>query len=207
MGQRVVLIAFLLVLGVFGGLLARKYFISTPARQIKTVAPSAQPAVLREVLLYFGTSDGVRLEAEAREIEDCLTDEDCLTATLRALLDGPLGDLVPVVPAHTLVRSVQVDDDLVRLDLSREFIAAHPGGSHAELLTVYAIADTLAVNFPYVRQVLFLVEGESVDSFKGHVDLRNPVTVDFQYVRPDEPLPELPPELFSAPPAGTAGNR
>jgi len=202
MGSRLLLIAFLLILGVFGGLVARKYLVRTPDQAVTTPSQPERPAVLREVMLYFSTPDGRRLEAENREIEDCLDDTDCLRAILQALINGPVGDLVPVIPSRTQVRSVVVSDDLVTLDLSREFLSAHPGGSQSELLTVYALADTLAVNFPYVRQVRFLVEGEAIETIKGHVDLRAPVVADFRYARPDERLPELPMELFDTPRSG-----
>lgn len=199
MGQRLLLIAFLLILGVFGGLVVRKYLVKTPEQVPQPIVVTEQPAVLRDVLLYFATPDGSRLAAEGREIEDCLTDEDCILAILGALIDGPVGELGQVVPSHTRVLSAEVSDDLVTLDLSREFVLAHPGGSHAELLTVYAIVDTLSVNFPYLRQVSFLVEGKPLQTIKGHVDLRAPIAADFRYARPDERLPELPSALFEVP--------
>ncbi len=64
--------------------------------------------------------------------------------------------------------------------------AAHPGGSISELFTVYGLANTLAVNFPHVRQVRILIEGEAVESLKGHVGLRDAVKADFRYSRPAE---------------------
>jgi hypothetical protein len=52
------------------------------------------------------------------------------------------------------------------------------------LLTVYGVANTLAVNFPHLRQVRFLVAGQDVETLRGHVDLRAPVPADFRYGRP-----------------------
>ena len=72
------------------------------------------------------------------------------------------------------------------LDFSKGLLADHPGGSMPELLTVYGLADTLAENFPYVRQVRILVDGKPVPSIKGHVDLRRPVQADFNYTRPPQ---------------------
>ncbi|PNU19665.1 sporulation protein [Geothermobacter hydrogeniphilus] len=207
MGRRLLLIAFLLVLGVLGGLLARRYLVKTSDQPAPTIARPVRPTVMREVLLYFTTADGHRLEAENRQVEDCPNDEECLLAILQSLVDGPNGDRVPVLPDRTRIRSVKIEDDLVTVDFSRDFIVAHPGGSHSELLTVYAVVDTLAVNFPYVRQVRFLVEGKAVDTIKGHVDLRAPVIADFRYVRSDSRLPELPAELFNAPSGETRRGR
>ncbi|HPW21762.1 MAG TPA: GerMN domain-containing protein, partial [Vicinamibacterales bacterium] len=50
-----------------------------------------------------------------------------------------------------------------------------PGGSQHELLTVYAIVDTLTANLPAITSVQILVDGREVDSLAGHVDLRRPL--------------------------------
>jgi spore germination protein GerM len=208
--DKLLLIAFLVILGVFGGLLARKYLLSTPAiRPLAVTEQPAAPTALREIILYFASADdGSLLEAEGREIEDCLTEEDCLQATLQALINGSVGELTSVLPTPVTLRAVRLKDDLVTVDFSREFISAHPGGSHAELLTVYAVTDTLAVNFPYVRQVRFLVEGEAIDTIKGHVDLRAPIVADFRYTRRGDTLSEIPAEFFQESTESTAeGNR
>lgn len=206
MGQNKLLwISFLLIFGVFSGILVRKYLIATP--EVRPVSLAERPVVmtaLREIILYFVAADGGSLlEAEGREIEDCLTEEECLQSTLQALINGSVGDLTSVIPAQATLRSVVLDGDLVTVDFSREFVSAHPGGSHAELLTVYAVADTLAVNFPYVRQVRFKVEGKPVDTIKGHVDLRTPVVADFRYTRRGDTLSEIPPEFFQETPEST----
>jgi hypothetical protein len=83
------------------------------------------------------------------------------------------------------LRNVTVTNSLVSVDFSQELIAAHPGGTQSELLTVYGLADTVAVNFPHLRQVQISVEGSPVATLKGHVDLRQPVNPDFSLVQED----------------------
>ena len=136
----------------------------------------------REVVLYFASSDGQTLVAETRTINECQIDEDCLRDTILALISGPESGLVPILPASVMLRSVTVVDSLVNVDFSQELIAAHPGGTQSELLTVYGLADTLTVNFPHLRQVQVLVEGAPVPTLKGHVDLRQPINPDFSLV-------------------------
>ncbi len=150
----------------------------------KKTAPAAevlQPAA-REIVLYFASSDGQTLVAESRQINGCELDEECLSGAVRALISGPSGSLVPIVPPRTILRNLTVVDSLVQVDFSRDLIDAHPGGTQSELLTVYGLADTLAVNFPHLRQVQILVEGAPVATLKGHVDLRQPVYPDFSFV-------------------------
>lgn len=181
--DRLLLLAFLLILVVFGGLLARKYIVSSsPPPQRMPIAE--EPRQLREILLYFADSDGRFLVAETREIEDCLEENDCILATVRALIDGPVGDLLPILPPHTVVFDTQVENSTATVNFSEDLISGHPGGSMSELLTVYGVTDTLAVNFPHIRQVRFLVDGKEIESIRGHVDLSRPVQADFKYCRP-----------------------
>lgn len=183
--DRILLLAFLVVLVVFGVLLARKYMIAPPQAPPPTAA-TQPPQQLRDVILYFGAQDGTHLVAEGREIEDCMNDADCLKETVRALVNGPVGDLVPLFPSHTVVRNVTEKGETAEVDFNRDLISGFPAGSSTELLTVYGLADTLAANFPHIRRVRILVDGHPVNTLKGHVDLRQPVQADFDYTRSRE---------------------
>jgi len=175
--DRLVIWAFLLVLVVLGGLLLR-HFLIAPAPP-----PPAEPQrQLRTITLYFAAADSSGLVAEAREIADCLAEEDCLKATVQALLDGPVGNLAPTFPPQATLRGVMVAGSELQVDFGQALIDAHPGGSWGEILTVQSLADTVAVNFPHLRQVRILVEGAVVETLKGHVDLRQPIAPDFTLV-------------------------
>lgn len=175
--DRLVIWAFLLILVVFGGLLLRKFLVA-PA----PAPPAEAQRQLRTVTLYFAAVDGTGLVAESREIADCLEEADCLRATVQALLNGPVGDLAPVFPPQATLRGLTVAGSELQVDFGRSLIDAHPGGSWGELLTVYALADTMAVNFPHLRQVRILIDGVAVETLKGHVDLRQPINPDFTLV-------------------------
>jgi hypothetical protein len=185
--RRLVLLAFLFILLIFGLLLVRK-FLSTQA-PVPVPTAISEPKQLRDVVLYFGSPDGSFLVAEARQIEDCLSEADCLRATVQALVDGPVTELVAILPAHAQIRDVTVSAGTISIDFSRELVSGHPGGSVSELLTVYGLADTLAENFPHLRQVRILVEGAPLETLKGHVDLREPVKADFSFTHPPEGSP------------------
>jgi spore germination protein GerM len=172
-----ILVATLFVVGLVIGTLQTG---KAPEEAVPVV--DVPPSAAREVLLYFSSADGQTLLAEPRQIAGCELDEDCMTSTVQALISGPAGDMVPILPSRTSLRGLTVDGSLVQLDFSRELIDAHPGGTQSELLTVYGLADTLTVNFPHLRQVQILVEGAPVTTLKGHVDLRRPVYPDFSFV-------------------------
>lgn len=183
--DRLLLLAFLVILLAFGALAVRKFLLSRPPVTPPPAAVQEAPKQLRDVVLYFSAPDGSRLVTEGREIE-CLDELGCVRETVQALVDGPVGDLVPVIPSPAVVRDVRVADGTASVDFSRELVADHPGGSLSELFTVYGLANTLASNYPGIRQVRILVEGEPVETLKGHVALKEPVPADFSYARPSE---------------------
>lgn len=172
-----ILVATLFVVGLVIGTLQTG---KAPEEAVPVV--DVPPSAAREVILYFSSADGQTLLAEPRQIAGCELDEECLANLVQALISGPSGDMVPILPSRTTLRGLTVDGSLVQVDFSRELIDAHPGGTQSELLTVYGLADTLTVNFPHLRQVQILVEGAPVTTLKGHVDLRRPVYPDFSFV-------------------------
>ncbi len=154
-------------------------------------SPRADGEGEREVALYFGAVDGVALVAERRVIKGCADHTSCLSATLGALIDGPAGDLVPILPPRTRLLGASEREGVATVDFNNALILQHPGGSVSELLTAYGLINSLAENFPHIRQLRVLVEGEPVETLKGHVDLRQPLTPDFRYARfPDGRLPD-----------------
>ena len=179
--KRLILFAVLVVLVFCVGLVVG-YLKPRDAVQTVPVAEDTSPQQSREVLLYFAAIDGQTLVAETRSIDECQVDEDCLRQMIQLLISGPESNLAPILPAQVVLRGVTIVDSLVKLDFSQELIAAHPGGTQSELLTIYGLTDTLAVNFPHLRQVQVLVEGAAVATLKGHVDLRQPISPDFSLV-------------------------
>lgn len=182
-----ILPALVLALLVAGGFAVRWYLGRTVPETPVTTGEETQPH-LREVRLYFGGRDGMYLVAEPRELENCADDQACMLETVKALVAGPVGDLVPIMPAQTRVRGISEQNGVASVDFSQDLVAGHPGGSVSELLTLYGLTNTLAENFPYIRQVQIFIEGQSVESIKGHVDLRRPVAADFRLVRRQEPV-------------------
>ena len=69
------------------------------------------------------------------------------------------------------------------VDLSPEVSTMHPGGSTNELLTVYAIVNTVTANLSSVERVQILIGGKQADTLAGHVDLRRPFERDTSLVR------------------------
>lgn len=149
-----------------------------------TVSPadtdSTEPVVAR---LYFARVVGgkLRMVAISRELPGGLSPA---RAALEELIRGevPRGCERPLPPGTT-VRSVTVSDDLVTVDLSREFQTLFRGGSDNEGVTVYSVVNTLT-SLPGIEEVQILVGGEKVNTIGGHLVLSDPLTFDDELVVP-----------------------
>jgi spore germination protein GerM len=137
----------------------------------------------REVTLFFQAPAGGDLQGEKRKIFLTETVGDQLRQTVKELIDGPRTELVATLPAATEIREVYLAaDGTAYLDFSQGFVDGHPGGSSGEIDTLFSLVDTLAFNFPEVKRVKILVEGEERPTLKGHLDLTRAYLPDMSIV-------------------------
>ena len=173
----VILVVAFIVFAIFVGLmLLRKY---ETGRQQPIAPPPVRQAGPVTVTLFFATNDGSGLVREGREIDACDEPTACMESVLEELVNGPVGDLSPTLPPNGIITGVQLEGETAQVDLGKELVDALPGGSNSEMLAVYSMVDSLAFNFPQVKQVLFTVAGEPVPTLKGHLDLRQPLAPDY----------------------------
>jgi spore germination protein GerM len=168
------LIPFLVIAVVFGTMIWQKYRES----RLVPVTPQVQPSVGKRTAVLFFVADGIRLAREARELDPCEDAAACLSDVLEELLNGPVGEFDESLPEGTVVNSVRIDGDLAGIDLNHAFVDELPSGSSGEMLAVYSIVNTVAVNFPQITKVKLTVEGEQSPVLK-HLDLSEPLTPDY----------------------------
>lgn len=143
--------------------------------------PPAAPATAHiTATLFYVSPDGAALVPTRQEVPLAQTVAEQGRLILAAELDNaPPATLASAVPEGTRLRAFYVSErGDAFVDLSPEVSSAHPGGSQAELLTVYALVNAVTANLPAVRRVQILVNGKDVDTLAGHVDLRRPLTYD-----------------------------
>ncbi|UCF30715.1 MAG: GerMN domain-containing protein [bacterium] len=129
----------------------------------------------RIIDLYFNDAEGRRLALEAREIPWQST-EEAIRQSLEELIAGPTKrKLAPAVPGGVRVREVFLRDGVAYVDLTAAVSENHPGGSWSELLTVYALVNTITENFPEVDRVQLLIEGKESETLAGHIDISRPL--------------------------------
>ena len=124
--------------------------------------------------LFLGSSDAQHLTAVQREVpfgEGAVEQgRQIVLAQIEAEAEATH---LRVVPQGATLRSFYISErGEAFVDLGPEIVAAHPGGTTAEQLTVYAIVNAVTANLPAVTTVQLLVGGKEVDTLAGHVDVR-----------------------------------
>ncbi len=174
----------LIVVGVLVGYGVGWYFQQSQdvGEEVRVVIADQLPD--REIQLYFADPSGSFLVAEAYEIPGCDDDQDCILSLLNGLINGSQQGNFPVLPKETKVLDLEVENDLARVNFSKQLADLHPGGSLAELLSIYSLANSLNENFPYVRQLQILIEGEVRQTLKGHARIDQPIYANFNFSKP-----------------------
>jgi hypothetical protein len=192
MGRRVAIagtIAILLVFGiaVFVAKRGMPSFGPAPAaRAVAAPAPSAPPASGRKIKarLFYVADDGARLTSVERDVAYGEGADEQAREIIAAQIAPVVEPLVSAVPPGTALRAVFITDGGdAFVDLSREVVAAHPGGTVNELLTIYTIVNALTANLPAVTAVQVLVDGKEVETLSGHIDLRRPLARNLSWVQ------------------------
>jgi spore germination protein GerM len=156
-----------------------------PARAVAGPSSMAQPASGRKIKahLFYVSDDGSQLTPVERDVAYGEGTAEQAKQIISAQIEPAAAPLVSAIPPGTKLRALFVTErGEAYVDLSRELVSAHPGGSLAELLTVYTIVDALASNLPAVKAVQLLVEGKEVQTLAGHVNLRNPLVSNAEWV-------------------------
>lgn len=159
---------------------------ATPAAQGAATAEAApggdgtDALAKATVTLYFPSAAGDVLAGEPREIVETSGPAERGGQILAALLDGPKGEgLLKAAPDGTTLRRLWVQGGgIAYADFSDELARGMNGGSADELLTIYAIVDSLTLNIPEIQRVGVLVNGRERDTLGGHVDIRRPLAAD-----------------------------
>lgn len=202
--RRFLPVALLLTALALGGAAAWRWTAPTPAparAPAAAVAPPVEaaegdplepaPLPTQSVVIYFPGVEWNGLVGEEREIFDTGAPGDRAKQILIDLIAGPQGQRAsPAVPPGTLLRQVYVlSSGIAYIDFSTDLQLAIGGGSSEELLTIYAIVDSVALNIEEIKRVGILVNGRPVETLNGHVDLRRPLPPDRSYILGEQPGP------------------
>ena len=162
-------------------------WFSRPPKPVAAAPAPAPPAPAGRKIkarLFYVSEDGTRLASVERDIaygEGAVEQAREIVAAQIAPVVEPL--VSAVSPGTTLRAVFLTQSGEAYVDLSRELMTAHPGGTLNELLTIYTIVNALTVNLPAVTSVQVLVDGKEVETLAGHIDLRQPLPKNLSWIQ------------------------
>lgn len=136
-------------------------------------SPAATVPKERQVNVYYPRNDGTGLVAVSRTVH---TDkDDKYTAAMKSLLTGTKEKgQTNVFPKKAKLLGVTVKDGVATVDFSKELQSNFSGGSTGEEMLIGSIVNTLT-DFPEIQKVRILIDGASVETLSGHMDLSDPL--------------------------------
>ena len=156
--------------------------------EVASTSNGADPLSKATVTLYFPSAAGDVLVPEPREIVDTRRPADRGAQILAELLAGPQAEgSLPAAPQGTMLRQLWVrKDGNAYADFSEELLGAASGGSADEILSLYAIVDSLTQNVPEIQRVGILVAGRQRSTF-GHLDVSRPLPPNLSLAQAPKP--------------------
>lgn len=155
--------------------------VSRPPAEKQTVsaAEEAVPAQHEATLVpYLPDEEGLRVEPHTMKVT---AKEKTLKNALFQLIQLDRAQTYPLLPTGLTVKSVDVKDGTAVIDLSKE-IRKLSGGSTGETLFVAMFVNT-ATEFPNVKEVRFLCEGQPLSKLGGHYDMTQAFKRDESMIR------------------------
>jgi spore germination protein GerM len=163
---------------------APRWRSSTRAVAAPSPTAPAPPGRKIKARLFYISESGTKLTGIERDVAYAENAAEQAREIVAAQVAPVAEPLVSAVPAGTTLRALFLTDNgQAFVDLSREAVAAHPGGTVSELLTVYTIVNVVTANLPAITSVQVLVDGKEVDTLAGHVDLRRPLAKNLAWVQ------------------------
>ncbi len=163
------------------------YLFQATSRPAKLIMPAAAAPAFKEVSaaqgpqmtvkIYFPLQDGSGLSPETRQVAQSTDETQEAKEVLSELIRGPLSaNLAPALPAVTQVKSAFIDQSsgTAYVDFSRDVRTQFPGGAWTETLAIYSVVNTLTEDFPNIKRVQILIDGNVENSLAGHIDITKP---------------------------------
>ncbi len=146
-------------------------------------------STMREVIIYFSSENGRYMISQKKKIQkDNIVHQakDVINLLIKGPPDNRKLKMFPTIPEGVKLLGVKIDSNRVDVNFSRALIQNHPGGSNAEIQTIFSIVNSLTHNFDQIKWVQILVEGEKVSTISGHLCISFPFREDVSLMQKEE---------------------
>lgn len=142
-------------------------------KQTKPEQPKAQAKTL-EIKAYYPDKSGIGLVALNRKIKIYDDGEKYLEAVKILTVKPGEKDVIEIFPKGAEIVGAKLEGNIVVVNFSQGTATHFVGGSTGEELLISSVVKTLT-EFPEVKKVKFLIDGKSVETLAGHMDLSEPL--------------------------------
>lgn len=168
--KKIILLVLLLCAVIIGGCTEDKQ-----PQGVNAAAKQEQAVQKQSFIVYRAAADGSEKLLPEKFTVDA-NGKDIAENALIALVSTKPQDarMDDVIPIGTKVLGLRIDDKgTAYADFSKE-LAKKGQGSYGEMMLCYAITNTLT-EFPQIKRVQILVEGQKVTTISGHMDVEEPL--------------------------------
>ena len=117
------------------------------------------------VTLYFGDKELKKIEPEARQIDIKNLIDNPYKTLINLLLEGPKNeDLIKLISEGTELNNIEINNNIVYIDFSEDFIKEQNLGKDKEKIIIDSILKTL-VELNEVNGIKILINGEENKGF------------------------------------------
>ena len=172
MNRKKLVIILVIILMIIIGVLAVMKFMSKEEEAIPTeITPLEEITDEQErqtmISLYFISPEANTLVPEARRVDAKTLLENPYKTLVELLIEGPKNDkLQTVIPEGTKVNKASLIENMVELDLSKEFVENQKGDAEKASFCIYSIVNTLT-ELNEVNSVKILIDGEENAKFEN----------------------------------------
>jgi hypothetical protein len=135
----------------------------------------------RKVMITFPARQQPGFVAVEREIFATASLVNQAKQVALALMAGPTSAEAAAAPcfgAQAVFSELYLDGKgLAVIDLPAATVDGLPGGTSAEVATLFCLVRTLSATIPQVGRVQVLIDGQVPESLRGHVDLQDPLNL------------------------------
>lgn len=139
----------------------------------------------REVSLYFSDDQAMYLVSEKRSLKN-----PTAKSIVEELVKGPSvkntesTKLYATLPTDLEVIDVLVKENIAYVNFKSNVTQKMQGGSSGEGMALFSIINTLILDKELgITKVQFLLDGQKVDSIKGHYDVSQPMSEDKEMIK------------------------
>ncbi|MDO5556558.1 MAG: GerMN domain-containing protein [Clostridia bacterium] len=117
------------------------------------------------ITLYFLDPDTYEIVPEARQIDAKLLIDNPYELLINLLIEGPKNEkLMKVIPEKVILNSAKIEQDILYLDFSKDFIEGQNLGKEQEEIIIESIVNTVT-ELTEINKVVILIDGNAELAF------------------------------------------